>query len=297
MGEMSEFFEEYTHIVAESTKTWPYFDIPGCLKMLPWSVDECYGRIAPQWITKEGLTRHAVVQLALYTCPPFIDGARAKYPCPRTSAAEGYIIDQVTLKNGEKKDRKYSCHDVKSPVQALATALIDYEIACEQGNWWPYFERDRDRAITFLENFSWVVKDLRRRGITCNDPVLQHNRWLDKTILKLIQAVHAFRYEDYRRTYNPTNEPGDPRAHSRKWNLLRQMNEAFCSHMPPEWSEEASYRALAAIINQMQIWNAQGKPWTPAAVKRLLKRGPDPRLTLTIHLTRPNVVPWYTRPE
>jgi hypothetical protein len=66
---MSEFFEEYTHIVADPRKTWPYFDVPGCLRRLSWSVDECYGRIAPQWMTKDGLTRHAVVQLALEFIP------------------------------------------------------------------------------------------------------------------------------------------------------------------------------------------------------------------------------------
>ena len=88
---MSEFFKEYTHIVADPTKTWPYFDIPGCLKRLPWSVDECDGRITPQWMTEDGLTRHAVVQLALYTCPPFRDIPPAGYS--RTDATEGYIID------------------------------------------------------------------------------------------------------------------------------------------------------------------------------------------------------------
>jgi hypothetical protein len=36
---MSEFFDEYTHVVAD-LKDWPYFDIPDCLKMLPWSGDQ-----------------------------------------------------------------------------------------------------------------------------------------------------------------------------------------------------------------------------------------------------------------
>jgi hypothetical protein len=62
---MSEFFDEYTHIMADPRKQWPYFDIPGCLKMLSWSVDECGGRIYPRWYTKDGFTRHAVVQLAI----------------------------------------------------------------------------------------------------------------------------------------------------------------------------------------------------------------------------------------
>jgi hypothetical protein len=70
---MSEFFKEYTHLVADPTKTWPYFDIGGCLKRLPWSVNQCYQHIARQWFKDSLLTRHAVVQLALYACDPFRD--------------------------------------------------------------------------------------------------------------------------------------------------------------------------------------------------------------------------------
>jgi hypothetical protein len=38
---ISELCKEYTHIVAD-LKDWPYFDIPGCLKMLRWSDAECF---------------------------------------------------------------------------------------------------------------------------------------------------------------------------------------------------------------------------------------------------------------
>jgi hypothetical protein len=109
---MPEFFEEYTHIVADPKKTWPYFDIPGRLRVLPWSVDECYGRITPQWITKNGLTRHAVVQLALYTCPLFCDVPPAG--CPRRSDPEGYITNHSKKKNGDKHQRKYLCSSVSA---------------------------------------------------------------------------------------------------------------------------------------------------------------------------------------
>jgi hypothetical protein len=93
---MSEFFDESTHIVAEPRKQWPYFDIPGCLRMLSWSVDECYGRIYPKYITKDGLARHAVVQVALYTCPPF----REITPSPHIwiSETEGYIEGYIIAK-------------------------------------------------------------------------------------------------------------------------------------------------------------------------------------------------------
>jgi hypothetical protein len=126
---MSELFKEYTHVVTDPTKQWPYFDIPGCLKILSWSVDECFGHIWPQYIENSSLTRHAVVQLALYTCSPFRDVPPASYP--RRGDGEGYIIDEYTLASGDKKQRKYPCHSVISIVEALATALMHYEARCE----------------------------------------------------------------------------------------------------------------------------------------------------------------------
>jgi hypothetical protein len=109
---MSEFFKEYSHLVADPTKTWPYFDIPGCLKKLSWSVDQCYGHIWPQWFENSGLKRHAVVQLALYTCYPFGDVPPEGYG-GRTEP-EGYIIDQYALKDGKTKQRKYPCRSITS---------------------------------------------------------------------------------------------------------------------------------------------------------------------------------------
>jgi hypothetical protein len=50
---MSELFREYTHIVAEPMKKWPYFDIPGCLRKLSWSVGQCYQHITPRWIEND----------------------------------------------------------------------------------------------------------------------------------------------------------------------------------------------------------------------------------------------------
>jgi hypothetical protein len=85
---MSEFFEKYTGIVADPTKTWPYFDIPGCLKRLPWSVKQCYGHITPGWIENSLLTRHAAVQLALYACGPFRD-IPPDLDCMRAGSRDG----------------------------------------------------------------------------------------------------------------------------------------------------------------------------------------------------------------
>jgi hypothetical protein len=292
---MSEFFEEYTHIVADPMKTWPYFEIPGRLRVLRWSVDECYGRITPQWITEHGLTRHAVVQLALYTCQPFRDIPPVGYP--RSSATDGYIIDVLDKKNGDKKLRKYLCLSVGSLVEALATALMYYESWCEYLDSWQSFQADRDRSIKFLRRFPWLRKNASRRGFTPQDPALWHNKRLPKDIQNVIHGVEAFTYDDYQHTNAPTNEPGDHRAHSNKYDLLRDMKEAFSAHMSEEWTQEATYRALATIVNQMKIVNAKGKRWTPNAIKRFLLCGPDPRLELTIKLTRRNLVPWYTRPE
>jgi len=165
---MSEFFKEYTHLVADPTKTWPYFDIPGCLKMLPWSVDQCYGHIYPQWITKSGLARHAVVQLALYTCYPFRDVPPDGYQ--GREEMEGCIIDESDLKNGDKKPRKHLCCSVTSLVEALATALMQYESWCEYIYRWPLFEDQRDGCVAFLRTVQDLKSALGRRGFSWEDP-------------------------------------------------------------------------------------------------------------------------------
>jgi hypothetical protein len=93
------------------------------------------------------------------------------------------------------------------------------------------------------------------------------------------------------------NTPGDPRAHGDKFNLLLKMKEAFRTHMPGTWKQAATCRVLAAIMNQLQIWNAQGEEWNHNAIKTFLARGPDRHLGVRIEIIRPDVIPWYTRPE
>jgi hypothetical protein len=291
---ISELCREYTHIV-DDLKWWPYFDIPSCLKRLSWSVDECYGRIMPQWIQNSSLTRHAVVQLALYTCPPFRDIPPAGYP--RSSVTQGYIIDESDDKSRDKKPHRYVCPCANLLVEALATALMHYEYWCEQFDSWLSFEIDRDRCTRFLKSFLWLWKNASRRGFAPKNPVLWHNRKLPVNIQSVIQAVESFTYDDYQHTNAPTNKPGDPRAHGNKYDLLTKMKEAFSTHMPTEWRQEATHRALVTIMNQLKITNAQGKEWNDNTVRRFLARGPNSRLSFTVHLTRPNVVPWYTRPE
>jgi hypothetical protein len=297
---MSEFFKEYTHLVADPRKPWPYFDIPGCLKRLSWSVRECYGRITPQWIDEHGLTHHAVVQLALYTCQPFHD-----IP-PGSSASEGYIIDEPDSKNSGKKPRKYLqrlnggvllCRNVRSLVEALATALMHYESWCEYVYGWPTFQEQGDACVTYLKNLQYRIRALRRRGAKRKNPMLYHRRNVEKDLESAITIIQAVTYEDYQRSGAPTDTPGDPRAHSNKYMLLKDMDNAFRTYGPEKWTQAATHRALAAIMNQMQIKNADGKEWKPNSIKQLLKRGLDPRLKVQITLTRPKVVPWYTRPE
>ena len=175
--------------------------------------------------------------------------------------------------------------------------LMRYELRCEQDNWWPHFERHRDECIRFLENFGWLRQNLIRRNITPKSPVLQRNRWLENGIPRVIKAIQAFTYEDYQHTYAPTNEPSDPRAHGRKYHLLKEMQETFHTYMPENWSQMATCRALASIMNQMKITNAKKNEWSPGSIKRFLARGPDPRLGVTITIRSPNLVPWYVRPE
>jgi hypothetical protein len=289
---MSELVREYPHIVADPTKEWLYFDIPGCLKMLSWSVDECFGHIWPQYFEKSSLTRHAVVQLALYTCQPFRD-TPAWYP--GGAEREGYIIDEHHLKNGDKKQHKYPCRSVTSLVEALATALMNYEIQCEWFDGWQAFQKERDVCLKHLQHAKQLFVALKRRGITPEDPTLKHRRMLQSDPLQeVINILPCLTKDDYQRAGGHTITPGDPWTQFNKWILLSEMSEAF---RPIKWRKEVTYRALAAIMNQMQIYNAKGGEWTPSAIKTFLARGPTTGLEVRIHLTRPNIVPWYTKPE
>jgi hypothetical protein len=318
---ISELCREYTHIV-DDLKSWPYLDIPGCLKRLSWSVNQCYRHIGPQWINNSSLTRHAVVQLALYACDPFRDmppdiqsmtcvsrdGTPSRPPGgPYFDRAlpDGYyyraepvglLIDRYLDKSDNQQQNECPCPAVVPLIEALATALMHYESQCEQLDSWLSFQLDRDRCISFLESFLSLRTNASRRGFPSKNPVLWHNRKLPDNIQKVIKAVESFTYDNYQHTAAPTNEPGDPRAHGNKYDLLTKMKEAFSTYKPEKWGDDATFRALAAIANQMEIWNAKGKRWKPGAIKQLLKRGPHPRLRFTINITRPNVVPWYTRP-
>jgi hypothetical protein len=291
---MSELFKEYTHVVTDPTKQWPYFDIPGCLKMLSWSVDECFVCIWPQYIENSSLTRHAVVQLALYTCQPFRD-----IPPPPTdiisSEREVYLLDEYNQENGDKKQRKYSCRSVISIVEALATALMHYEDRCERTYAWPAFQEKQDICIQHLENVRQLFSALRKRHITPEDPLLQNMRLPQSDPMQeMINILQAITENDYQHAGGPTGTPHDPRTQLNKWMLLSEMSEAF---RPIKWGKEARYRALAAIMKQMQICNANGSEWTPGAIKAFLRRPPDQHLNVTIKLTRPNIAPWYTRPQ
>jgi hypothetical protein len=195
---MSEFFKEYTHLVTDPTKTWPYFDIPGCLKRLPWTVHQCYNHIPRRWFENSLLTRHAVVQLALYACDPFRgippdldcltcvsrDGTPSRPPGgPYVDSAlpdgyyfraepVGHLIDHYQDKGNDQKQRQYPCPAVVPLIEALATALMRYESWCEYGNGWRRFEAGRDKTIVFLASTQAVFDALRRRNIPPEEPTL-----------------------------------------------------------------------------------------------------------------------------
>ena len=318
---ISELCREYNHIV-DDLKSWPYFDIRGCLERLPWSVDECYSRILPQWIENSSLTRHAVVQLALYACDPFRDVppdlacltcvSRDSTPSrppggPYFNRAlpdgyyfraepVGHLIDQYLDKSNNQKQRKYPCPAVVPLIEALATALMQYELWCEYCDGWRHFEEQRDIAIRSLESTEALFDALRRRDIPPEEPTLKHDRKLQKDLQRSIDILKAITREDYKHAGGQTDTPSDPRAHGNKYTLLMAMDNAFAAYGPAKWTREATYRALTEILNQMQILNAERKQWSPIAIKGFLRRGPDPRLRFTINVTRPNVEPWYTRP-
>jgi hypothetical protein len=319
---MSEFFEEYTHIVAD-LKPWDYFDIPNCLKRLSWSVDQCYTHIVPQWFKGSLLTRHAVVQLALYACDPFRhippdihsmccvsrDGTPSKPPGDFYFDRElpdgyyyraepvGHLIDQYADKSNDQKQHKYPCPAIVPLIEALATALIRYEWWCEFDNGWPKFQEERERSIAFLETVKDLKKALGRAGFSWENPTLKHKRNFTDRIDEVITIVTAISEHDYQHSGAATNMPHHPRVHGNKFNLLSAMEKAFTTYMPETWPQVATYRALASIMNQMQITNANGKTWSAGAIKTFLVRGPDPRLRLTIKLTTPTIKSWYTRPE
>src|SRR5262245_7861712 len=141
---MSEFFQEYTHLVVDPHQLWPYFDVAECLKRLPWTVHQCRGHITRRWFEKDHLTRHAVVQLALYACEPLReipadiqymtgvsrDGTPSQRPAGTTPDGvlpDGYYFradpvgDLVDHGPATKNQRPYPCPTIIPLIEALAT--------------------------------------------------------------------------------------------------------------------------------------------------------------------------------
>jgi hypothetical protein len=244
---------------------------------------------------KNLLTRHAVVQFALYACSPFHDVPPAGDVI--SSKQEWDIVDEWPEKNGTPRQKRYRCCLVISLVEALATALMHYESRCESIYGWPKFQEQQNTTIASLKMVQDFIGALRRRSVKLKDPAFKHRRKLEDPIERTIGIIKGITYQDYQRAGAATDTPGDPRAHGNKYILLNEMKESFSACMPDKWPQAATYRALATIVNQMKITNADGKVWSPDAIKRFLARGPDPRLRVTITLTSPNSKPWYTRPQ
>jgi hypothetical protein len=199
------------------------------------------------------------------------------------------------LKDNNEKQRQYPCPSVPALIEAFATAFMTHEAWCEYMYQWPVFKVRREDCIRFLENFLSLYRGVRQRG-PLKDRRFYHKRDLEKEIKNTIKDLQAFTYDDYQHAGAPADTPGDSRAHANKYMLLRDLENAFRTYGPAEWSREATYRALAAMMNQMQIYNAKGKDWTPSAMKKFLVHGPDSGLTLKLKFTRPNIEPWYKRP-
>ena len=158
-------------------------------------------------------------------------------------------------------------------IEALATALTNYEYWCEQANSWAHFKCARTYVSRFWRTSSGYGQTPAGVDSRLKIRELWHNKSLPGDIQQLIHAVEAFTYDDYLHTNAPTNKPRDPRTHGRKYDLLNEMNEAFSTYKP-EMGSGGDLPCSGSDVNQLEIWNAKRKEWTPAAIKQLLKRYP-----------------------
>jgi hypothetical protein len=72
--------------------------------------------------------------------------------------------------------------------------------------------------------------------------------------------------------YHHAGESASTRAITRF--TLWIMADAFRTHGPSTFTQEAIYHALAAILEPLGIDNERGKRWTAAGIKGLFRRHP-----------------------
>jgi hypothetical protein len=272
---MSELLRKYYSIVVEPEKDWLYFDIPGCLEKLPWSLGQCYAHISPHWLDGSSFTRHAIVQLALYTCYPFCEAPPEGYR--RRTDPNGYIIDLYHQKDQKTRQNRIPCHSPIGLIEELATDVMGYEASCEYSYGWPRFEAEREMVVKFLKTNRWLWNNLRQQKITPERAGLQNHRMFASNLQEMIGDLLLITEQDYKNGKGPTNHPRHPIGRALRWGLIDSMYETFKTYVPTKRSDSAIYRALAAIMTQLGIHHGKGPQWEPDAVKTFLRRGPSGR--------------------
>jgi hypothetical protein len=174
-----------------------------------------------------------------------------------------------------KKLQIRDCPHRADLLEDLARALLVYE--CRYIYTWPRFASDRHQAMVFFKDVISLLTELHRRGIALADPDLRHRR-LDSLVKDIHHArniVMKIRPIDEYQVGGAHHLLPHPAERPAKYFLLQTMAQAFRTHGPSKFSQDAINYAMVAILKSLGIPNEQEKSYTAPAIKKLLSRLPD----------------------
>ena len=193
--------------------------------------------------------------------------------CPSFLGLEEEVRD--VRPHGSRAPRIHPCPTRSALLDTLAELLEVHDCALSF-NTWPEFATERERAITVLQVAAGMLRKLRQRGIPLEDSSLHH-----RSTRILLNRLHET--ADLLSRIQPADElhagglrpgPTHPLAHTQTNDLVWGMARLFRLYGPPTFSQEAIYRAMAAILGSLGILSARGKPFTTAWIKKLRMRDP-----------------------
>jgi hypothetical protein len=196
----------------------------------------------------------------LVACPPF-DGL-----------AEHEVRD--VRPGGSRAPRIHACPERPLLLDGLAGALLMWESASATAARLAFLSSGLDELGAMLDYLAAVWADLPRSGFFLGVQAARHRSFLRQTrayrdAVRELEPVH--------RVQAGQQLPGTPFHDARSLTLktVQMMDADFRALGPPDFSQEARFRALAAILEPLGVHNTQGKPFTAAGIKKLFQRDPS----------------------
>jgi len=175
--------------------------------------------------------------------------------------------------DGSRAPRVYPCPERPILLVNLAGVLMFWESAQDSTIYMDSLNTDVAQLAAILEERVSLWKQLPQLGIHFGGQTSSHRATLqmaDDLIQQWRQRPLEYRAQAGQQL------PAAPYHTVRALTLqvVQLMAEDFRAFGPATFSQEAIYRAVAAILKACGVPSIQGKSWTAAGIKKLLARNP-----------------------